>query len=174
MHRIHTLDKQAEPKPLISEAEMALLLTPQERQLLKGVDRGFRLRNLFLLAAVLFFTVRLLFFSEQAYLALNIHTDGRDLRPYLQYRGIYVLVASCVYVLSYARDWYFERVAMFSCAISFTGLLMDFFNIYSLIQGPMPSHVLALIFVRAACTYLLLINALRADRAPPLPRSFWS
>jgi hypothetical protein len=171
MRNIATPDKQA--MPLISEAEMALLLTPQERKLLKGVDKGFLLRNLFLLASVLFFAIRLLFFSEQTYLGLNIHTDVRDLRPYLQYRGIFILLASAVYVLSYARDWYFERVALFSCAISFTGLLMDFFNIYSLIQGPMPTHVLALIFLRAACTYVLLINAIRADRAPPLPRGLW-
>jgi hypothetical protein len=164
---------QAMRKPVISEAEMAQLLTPQERKLLKGADPGFRLRHRFLLAVVFFFTARLLFFPEHMQLNLNIDVASRDLRPYFQYRALFLLMACTVYLLSYLRDWYFERVALFICAMSFTGLVMDFFNVYSWIQGPMPTPVLVLILLRIACTYALLINAIRADRAPPLPRSIF-
>ena len=161
------------PKPLISDAEMAQLLTPQERKLLKGADAGFTLRNRFLLVTVLFFIIKLTFFSEQTSIGLNVPSDVRDLRPYLQYRGLFILVAGSFYFLSYVRDWHFERVSLFICAVSFTGLVMDFFNVYSLMQGPMPATVLALILLRIAAIYVLFINAIRADRAPPLPRSFW-
>lgn len=164
---------QAMRKPIISEAEMAQLLTPQERKLLKGADPGFRLRHQFLLVVILFFTIRLMFFPEHMQLNLNISLDVRDLQPYFQYRGIFVLIVSTVYLLSYLRDWYFERVALFICAMSFTGLVMDFFNVYSWIEGPIPMSVLVLILLRIACTYVLLINAIRADRAPPLPRSIF-
>jgi hypothetical protein len=165
--------KPVTQKPLISEAEMDLLLAPKYRKQLKGVDPGFWLRHQFLLVVVFFFTVRLLFFPEHIQLGLNIGTDVRDLQPYFQYRGIFVLIVSTVYLLSYLRDWYFERVALFICAMAFTGLVMDFFNVYSWIQGPMPTSVLVLILLRIACTYALLINAIRADRAPPLPRSIF-
>mgnify|MGYP003395048235 CR=1 FL=1 len=164
---------QAMRKPVVSEAEMAQLLTPQERKLLKGADPGFRLRDLFLFVVIFFFTVRLLFFPAHIQLGLNISTDVSDLQPYLQYRGIFLLIVSTVYLLSYLRDWYFERVALFICAMAFTGLVMDFFNVYSWIQGPIPTSVLVLILLRIACTYALLINAIRADRAPPLPRSIF-
>jgi hypothetical protein len=160
-------------KPIISEAEMAQLLTPQERKLLKGADSSFRLRHQFLLVLILFFAIRLLFFPEHTQLNLNISSDVRDLRPYLQYRGIFILMVSTVYVVSYLRDWYFERVALFICGMSFTGIAMDFFNVYSWIQGPIPMSVLVLILARVAGTYVLFINAIRADRAPPLPRSIF-
>ncbi|MEZ7848937.1 MAG: hypothetical protein QMB17_11225 [Polaromonas sp.] len=42
------------PKPLITDAEMAQLLTPQEGRLLTGADTGFKLRNRFLLLLVFF------------------------------------------------------------------------------------------------------------------------
>ena len=161
------------PKPLISDAEMAQLLTPQERKLLKGADAGFKLRNRFLLVTVLFFIIKLIFFSEQTSSDLNVSPDVRDLRSYLQYRGIFLLLVSTLYFLSYVKDWYFERVSLSLCAMSFSGLVMDFFNVYSLIQGPIPALVLALILLRMVAIYALLINAIRADRAPPLPRSFW-
>ncbi len=164
---------KAIPKPLISDAEMAQLLTPQERKLLNGADPGFKLRNRFLLATVLFFIVKLVFFSEHTSHDFNVPADVRDLRPYLQYRGIFILLSSVLYVFSYVRDWHFERVSLVVCAMSFTGLVMDFFNVYSLMQGPLPIHVLGLIFLRIAGIYVLWINAIRADRAPPLPRSFW-
>ncbi len=160
-------------EPLISDAEMAQLLTPQERTGLKGADRGFKLRHRFLLVTVLFFTTQLLFFPAQAQLNLNLYTDVRDLRTYFQYQGIFILLASGIYLLSYLRDWYFERVALFMCAISFTTLVMDFFNVFSWIHGPISMQVIAVIILRMACIYSLLINAIRADRAPPLPRTFW-
>jgi len=74
---------------VISEAEMAQLLTLQEKKLLKNADSGFRLREPFLLVLILFFTIRLLFFPEQIQLHLNIDSD--------------------VHLLNYLRDWYFER-----------------------------------------------------------------
>ncbi len=161
------------PKPLISDAEMAQLLTPQERKLLKGADTGFKLRNRFLMAVVLFFIFKLLFFPEQTSIDLNIPTELRDLRPYLQYRGLFIVVAGAIYYFSYVRDWYFERISLVLCTIGFTGLVMDFFNVYSWIRGPVSPLVLGFIFLRLAGNYALLMNAIRADRAPPLPRTFW-
>lgn len=161
------------PKPLISDAEIALLLTPRERSLSKGADSGFKVRNRFLLAISLFFIIKLIFFSAQTNFVLQLPFTMNDLRPYFQYRGFFVFLASCVYVLSYIRDWHFERVGLFICALAFSGLVMDFFNVYSWIQGPMPAYVMALIFLRIAAIYLLSMNVIRANRAPPLPRSFW-
>ncbi|MEZ7848936.1 MAG: hypothetical protein QMB17_11220 [Polaromonas sp.] len=50
---------------------------------------------------------------------------------------------------------------------------MDFFNVYSWVVGPLSPLVLAFIFVRLVGNYCLLMNALKADRAPPVPRTFW-
>ena len=44
--------KPVTQKPLISEAEMDLLLAPKYRKQLKGVDSGFWLRHQFLLVVV--------------------------------------------------------------------------------------------------------------------------
>jgi hypothetical protein len=162
-------DNQALRKPLISDAEMAQLLPGKERMPTQGTDSGFKFRNRFLLAAIIFFVIKLIFFSEQTRISLNVPSH---LGPYFQYRGIYVLLGTCVYFFSYFRDWHFERVCLLVCAASFTGLVMDIFNVYSLMQVPMSVQVIALIFLRIACTVALWINAIRADRAPPLPRSF--
>jgi len=164
---------QAMPKPLITDAEMAQLLTPQERKLLKGADAGFKLRNRFLLLMVFFFVAKLLLFPEQTSLDLNIPPELRDLRPYLQYRGLFIALTTTGYYFSYVRDWHFERISLMFCAVAFTGLVMDFFNVYSWIQGPVSPLVLSFIFLRLVVIYALLMNAIRADRAPPLPRSFW-
>lgn len=164
---------QAMSKPLITDAEMAQLLTPQERKLLKGADAGFTLRNRFLLLLVISFVAKLLLFHEQTSLDLNIPPGLRDLRPYLQYRGFFILITATIYYFSYIRDWHFERVSLVLCTVAFTGLVMDFFNVYSWIQGPVSPLVLGFIGLRLAGIYALLMNAIRADRAPPLPRSFW-
>jgi hypothetical protein len=164
---------QAMPKPLITDAEMAQLLTPQERSLLKGADTGFKLRNRFLLLLVLFFAVKLLLFPEQTNRYLNIPPELRELRPYLQYRGLFVVFVSTVYYFSYVRDWHFSRISLVLCTVGFTGLVMDFFNVYSWVVGPLSPLVLAFIFVRLVGIYCLLMNALKADRAPPVPRTFW-
>jgi len=152
---------------------MALLLTPQERKLLKGADAGFTLRNRILMLLILFFVVKLLFFPEQTSTDLNIPPELRDLRPYLQYRGVFIALTTAIYYFSYVKDWHFERISLVLCSVAFTGLAMDFFNVYSWIQGPVSPLVLGFIGLRLVVIYALLMNAIRADRAPPLPRSFW-
>jgi hypothetical protein len=171
-HPLPSRDK-AVPQPLISDAELAQLLTPQERKLLKGADTGFKLRNRFLLLLALFFIIKLLLFPEQTSRHLNIPTELRDLRPYLQYRGLFIVFVTTVYYFSYVRDWHFSRISLVLCTVGCTGLVMDFFNVYSWIRGPIAPMVLAFILLRLAGNYCLLMNALRADRAPPMPRSFW-
>ena len=158
----------------ISDADMDLLLTPQERKLLQGEDKGFRYRHIFLTVAMLILIVRLVFFSATVGDSFNVQPGMHDLAMYFQYRGLYVLLTSAVYVLSYVRDWYFERVAMVILTMAIFGWAVDLLNVYSLLKDPTSPSAILFFVLRLAIIACLFMNAIRAKRAPLAPRGFWS
>ena len=161
------------PRP-ISDADMDLLLTPQERKLLQGADKGFRYRHIFLTVGMLFMIIRLVFFSATVGDTFNAHPSMHDLATYIQYRGLYVLLACAVYVLSYVRDWYFERVAMVILTMAIFGWAVDLFSVYGLMKDPTSPSAILFFVLRLAIIACLFMNAIRAKRVPLAPRGFWS
>jgi hypothetical protein len=158
----------------ISDADMDGLLTPQERKLLQGADKGFRYRHIFLTVAMLTLIIRLVFFSATVGDSFNVQPGMHDLATYFQYRGLYVLLASAVYVLSYVRDWYFERVAMVILTMAIFGWAVDLFSVYGLMKDPTSPSAILFFVLRLAIIACLFMNAIRAKRAPLAPRGFWS
>jgi hypothetical protein len=67
---------------------------------------------------------------------LNIPPELRELRPYLQYRGLFVVFVSTVYYFSYVRDWHFSRISLVLCTVGVTGLVMIFSMFTAGLWGP--------------------------------------
>jgi len=164
-----------EKMPLLSQAELAQLFGPAPKAPATGVDAGFRYRNAFMLLVVMVHVVRLLFFPDQIYTPFDLSAAAMDQLPqYFQYRGLYVLLVAAVYCYSYTKDWYFDRVALVVFAMASSSLTADFFNIYAFIHSPIPAATLFFILVRVAVIACLLVNAIRANRAPARPCSVFS
>ncbi len=135
------------------------------------VDRGFKYRNGFLLVAVVAYLIRLLFFPGGIQPKLQFQGD---LARYFQLRGGYALLTSTLYFFSYIKGWYFERISLIVTTLAVFGFISDFLAFYltSFADAALPVSVL--VFLRAATLYCLVMNTLRSQRAPPLPRYFLS
>ena len=146
-----------EKMPLLSQAELAQLFGPAPKAPATGVDASFRYRNAFMLLVVMVHVVRLLFFPDQIYTPFDLSAAAMDQLPqYFQYRGLY------------------DRVALVVFAMASSSLSADFFNIYAFIHSPIPAATLFFILVRVAVIACLLVNAIRANRAPARPCSVFS
>lgn len=159
------------------------LITDEERNALESedvpadpcTDSWFKYRNLFLLVVVISQVVKLVFFSHLA--AGNFELGQLDVQTfehYLAFRACFVIAISGIYLFSYLKDWHFEKVSLLYVGIAITALVMDYFNAYVFLrENPMQwmTGLIALRFIAVAC---LLMNALRAKRAPAMPRSLWS
>ena len=160
--------------PLVTDEELRALMG-EEASPGQGVDMLFKYRNLFLLVVVISQLVKLLFFSDLTLSNFDVGVHGYlSFESYLAYRACFVAVISMLYLLSYLKNWYFEKISFLYVGIAVTALLMDYFNAYVyLSESPAQwvSGLLALRFVAVAC---LLMNALNAHRAPSMPRTLWS
>ncbi len=79
-----------------------------------------------------------------------------------------------MYAYSYLRDWYFERVSLVFLAVSVIALVLDYFTAYANLSQT-PSHwMVGLIGLRFLAIFCLLMNAMNARHAPPMPRRLWS
>jgi hypothetical protein len=58
--------------------------------------------------------------------------------------------------------------------MALSSFVLDLVNIYAFSTEATPKLVTAMILVRLMALYLLLLNALRAERLPPMPRRFYS
>ena len=160
-----------------------VLVTDEELAALQGTDSigastgdpGFKYRLLFLLTVVLVQTVRLLFYPHLA--VTNFQAGAMDeqvLFRYMTVRAFFVIGISAVYLFSYLKNWYFEKISMLYVGIAVTALVMDYFNAYVYFNQQLTQSAAALIALRFVAIYCLLMNALRAREAPAMPRSLWS
>ncbi len=159
------------------------VITPEEIEMLNGVskkmqpsgvDRGFRTRHIVMSLIFLFLLVRLLFFPGTMQSDLNLPAYMGDMSSYFQLRGVFSFVMAMVYYFSYVKDWHFPRVSLIISALAFAGLASDFFNIYRYIHGALSTVPLLLVVARCIVVYCLFMNSIRDNRAPPMPRHFFS
>jgi hypothetical protein len=160
--------------PLVTDEELNALMS-EDAPAPSNTDVWFKYRNLFLLAVVISQVIKLLFFSHLAIGNFELGTlDPLAFERYLVFRACFVIAISSFYLFSYLRDWHFEKVSLLYVGIAITALVMDYFNAYVyLSENPMQwmTGLIALRFLAVGC---LFMNAMRAKRAPAMPRHLWS
>jgi len=139
-----------------------------------GVDTWFKYRMVFLLAVAMTYVAKLLFFPALATANFDLGTSGLSLNQYLQYRAGFVLLISAVYAYSYLKDWHFEQVSLVVLTVSVTALVLDYFNAYVYLSQTPAQWIAGLIALRFLAIFCLLMNAMSARHAPPMPRRLWS
>jgi cation transport ATPase len=171
---VNTMHKSRTDHILVTHEELAALNGTDGNAVPCG-DQGFKYRMLFLLTVVVVQTLRLLFYPHVAVSPFQAGAmDEATLHRYMTIRALFVMAISAIYLFSYLKDWYFEKVSMLYVGIAITALVMDYFNAYIYLNGPPAPSTAALIAVRFVAIYCLLMNALRAREAPDMPRSLWS
>ncbi len=164
----------------ISEEELAALLDPvplsteRARAVAAGVDTWFKYRILFLLSVAVSYASKLIFFPELAVGNFEPGGEAETLTRYLQYRAGFVVLISAVYLYSYLKDWHFEQVSLVCLGVGVTALLLDYFNAYVYLSQTPSQWVAGLIALRFMSVFCLLMNAMSARHAPPMPRRLWS
>jgi hypothetical protein len=181
-HMIQHLPKQTR----ISEEELMALLGPVPSQVLPaapsvqmplasaGVDAWFKYRMIFLLAVVLSYIVKLLFFPALAAGNFDLSVSNSSLDRYFQFRAGFVILLTGVYTFSYLKDWQFERVSLVFLGVAVMALMLDYFNAYVYISQTPTQWIAGLIALRFLAIFCLLMNAMSARHAPPMPRRLWS
>ena len=139
-----------------------------------GVDRGFRYRHLVMVIVFFVVMTRLLFFPEMLRTDFHLPECMGDMSIYFQSRGIFALMLCVVYYFSYVKDWHYSRVTLIISTLAFAGMVSDFYNVYRFISGALPPLVILTVLARFVVIYCLFMNSLRDDRAPPMPRHFFS
>ena len=181
------LTKKPEAGPLLSENEMSALFpigvgvqagTRSWRNWLGpvavGTDTRFKFRMTFLLAIVSYYIAKLLFFPALASGNFDTRVSPATLKHYFQMRAGFVAVASMVYLYSYLRDWHFEKISLGFVMVAITALVMDYFNAYVYLSPASAQWIPSLIVARLLAVSCLLMNAMNARHAPPMPRRLWS
>jgi hypothetical protein len=180
MGQIHTAHAR------ITEEELIALLGPVAGQLpvaipdrlaqreAVGVDTWFKYRMVFLLAVAMTYAAKLLFFPALVTANFDLGTSALSLNQYLQYRAGFVILISAVYVYSYLKDWHFEQVSLVVLTVSVTALMLDYFNAYVHLSQTPAQWIAGLITLRFLAIFCLLMNAMSARHAPPMPRRLWS
>ena len=160
--------------PLVSADELHMLLAPSPRlETAFAAGCGFKYRNIFLLMCTLWFLLRLLFFPEAVQQLLHLSPSTETTLPYLQKRGYLYLFWLLLYGWSYAKDWYFERVALVCFASEVTIFAVDYLTFASDGVSPMSPLLTFSVLLRCAFIACLLVNALYAHQAPAAPRRLW-
>ena len=138
-------------------------------------DPWFKFRNFFLLTLISAFCIKLLFFTHVAVANFADHErTAADLTFYFKLRALFVIAISAVYLYSYLKDWYFEKVSLLYVGIAATALVMDYFNAYANLSETPLQWVSGLIALRLLAILCLVLNAVYARQAPPMPRHLWS
>ena len=161
-------------QPLVTDEELSALMG-EESVADSNTDIGFKYRNLFLLVVVISQVIKLLFFSHLTTGNFELGAlDAEAFERYLVFRACFVIAISAFYLFSYLKNWYFEKVSLLYVGIAITALVMDYFNAYVYLSESPAQWVTGLIALRFMAVFCLLMNALRAQRAPAMPRSLWS
>lgn len=168
----------------LSEQELVALLGPVRshsppvadaaRLPLAGVDVWFKYRMIFLLAVVVAYTGKLLFFPALAAANFDLSASHLTLDRYFQFRAGFITVITGVYLYSYLKDWQFERVSLLVLGVAVTALMLDYFNAYVYLSQTPTQWIPGLIALRFLAIFCLLMNAMSARHAPPMPRRLWS
>lgn len=170
----------------ITEEELVALLgpipiqvvpaTPAERTWLAGtgVDCWFKYRMLFLLGVAAMYTSKLLFFPVMVAANFDLGGSAFSIDDYSLLRAGFVVLISAVYFYSYLKDWHFERVSLVFLGVGVMALMLDYFNTYVHISQAPTQWIAGLIALRFLVVFCLLMNAMGARHAPPIPRRLWS
>lgn len=168
------MEKARAEHPLLTDEELTALFGTDSNSALSA-DRWFKYRNFFLLTVVIVQTIRLLFFPHLAVTSFQAGAiDEQALHRYITIRALFVMGISAVYLFSYLKNWYFEKIALLYVGIAITAFLMDYFNAYVYFNQQPAQWALGLIAFRFVAIYCLFMNALRAREAPAMPRYLWS
>lgn len=159
---------------VVTPEEVAMLNGTGKKERPTGVDPGFRYRHMVMVSILLIILARLLFFPDLLRFDLHLPECMGDMSSYFQLRGAFSLALTVIYYFSYVKDWHYPRVAMIISSLSFAGIVSDFFNIFRFIHGALPAVVILLVLARFVLIYCLFVNSLRDNRAPPMPRHFFS
>ena len=166
------MSKQSPSPPLVTQEELTALMASAGAV---RVDRWFKYRNLFLLSVVVAQCVKLLFYPDLALGNFQHDAEGMAaLARYMHYRAVFVVLIALVYLFSYLRNWYFERVSLIYVGIAFTALGMDYMNAYAYLSQSPAQWMTGLIALRLLALACLALNALNAKHAPAHPRTLWS
>jgi hypothetical protein len=139
-----------------------------------GTDNRFKFRMSFLLAIVSYYIVKLLFFSALVSANFDTRVSPATIKHYFQIRAGFVAVASMVYLYSYLRDWFFEKISLGFLMVAITALVMDYFNAYVYLSPASAQWIPGLIVARLLAVFCLLMNAMNSRHAPHMPRRLWS
>lgn len=160
---------------LVGAEELRMLLAPGLGLLKAGATgRGFKYRNIFLLFCCFWFLGQLLFFPEATSQVLTFSPSFELFSVYLQKRAWLYLFWLLIYSWSYAREWYFERVALACFVSEVTLAVIDYLTVASYAAGPISPQLTFYALLRLSFITCLLVNALYAHQAPPAPRTLWS
>jgi hypothetical protein len=72
------------------------------------------------------------------------------------------------------KDRHFEQVSLVVLTVSVTALMLDYFNAYVYLSQTPAQWIAGLITLRFLAIFCLLMNAMSARHAPPMPRRLWS
>jgi len=160
--------------PLVSAEEMHMLLTPGLGFFKASTPgRGFQYRTIFLLVCTLWYLMGLIVFPEAVQQLLPLSPSAETAWPYLQKRGYLYLFWLLLYGWSYAKDWYFERIALVCFASEATIFAIDCLTFASDDVNRMSPLLTLSVLLRCAFIACLLVNALYAHQAPAAPRTLW-
>ena len=174
---------QTPPKQtLVSEEELLALPSPPRRAspLARAsvagaaVDVWFKYRMIFLLAVVVAYTGKLLFWPALATANFDLGDSHLSLDSYFRIRAGLVITITGIYLYSYLKDWHFEQVSLLVLGVSVTALVLDYFNAYVHLSQTPTQWITGLIALRFLAIFCLLMNAMSARHAPPMPRRLWS
>ncbi len=169
LHALLDTEPSAEPSPVQAPAPA------RESTTHTRVDPWFKFRNFFLLTLISAFCIKLLFFTHVAVANFADHErTAADLTFYFKLRALFVIAISAVYLYSYLKDWYFDKVSLLYVGIAATALVMDYFNAYATLSESPLQWVSGLIALRLLAILCLVLNAVYARQAPPMPRHLWS
>jgi len=100
--------------------------------------------------------------------------DPQAFENYLAFRACFIIAISAFYLFSYLKSWHFDKISVLYVGIAITALVMDYFNAYVYLSENPLQWMTGLIALRCLAVGCLLMNALRAHRAPAMPRHLWS
>lgn len=140
------------------------------------VDSWFKHRIWILLTVGFAYSVKLIFFTDSA--ASNFSGLGLDLPAmvdYARFRVFTSLLLMAVYLYSYLKNWHFEKLSVFFLGLVVGALALDYAHAYAfLIEKPPGPFAFALLVLRLMVVFCMVMNAVNAHRAPPMPRRLWS
>jgi hypothetical protein len=128
----------------------------------------------FLLVVGCLIVVRNLFFPQTVLEPARALENVSGFLLLFQARALIGASVLALYFYSYLKDWHFERVGFLITGMTFTIFIRDFLTYFVLNNIPLTPLTVFDILIRACVFACFLLNALRDNRAPSMPRTLWS